>query len=74
MDNFLTQLYEEEQEKVASADMQEFMDTLSVRELEAFLGLDKSAPRPVRSVARRPRRRLTKLLRRLTRRRRADVV
>ena len=46
MDNFLTQLYEEEQEKVASADMQEFMDTLSVRELEAFLGLDKSAGIP----------------------------
>lgn len=43
MDNFLTKLYEEEQEKVASADLQEFMNSLSVDELAEFLGIRKTA-------------------------------
>lgn len=46
MDDFLTQLYQEEQEKVASADVQEFMNTLSVDELVTFLGLEKVAGIP----------------------------
>lgn len=43
MDNFLIRLFEEEQEKIAAADLGEFMDTLSPNELEEFLGLTKSA-------------------------------
>jgi len=43
MDNFLTKLYEDEREKLAAADLQGFMDSLSVDELVEFLGMDKTA-------------------------------
>jgi hypothetical protein len=51
MDDFLVSLYEEEQEKIAAADLGDFMGTLPVDELEDFLGLTKEAvsgpPEPV---------------------------
>lgn len=43
MDDFLTGLYKQEQEKIAAADLGDFMDTLPANELEEFLGLTKSA-------------------------------
>lgn len=43
MDNFLTKLFAEEQEKVASAELGQFMDQLSTDELEDFLGIHKVA-------------------------------
>jgi len=43
MDNFLANLYEEEQEKIAAADLGEYMGTLPTDELEEFLGLSKVA-------------------------------
>lgn len=46
MDNFLTRMYEEEQEKVASADLQGLFDQFSVDELAAYLQLDKTAGIP----------------------------
>lgn len=41
MDDFLTSLYKEEQEKIAAADLGGFMATLPTTELEEFLGLTK---------------------------------
>lgn len=43
MDEFLTDLYHEEQEKVAAADLGNFMDSVPTSELEEFLGLQKTA-------------------------------
>jgi hypothetical protein len=43
MDTFLTELYEEAQEKRASAELQDFMKSMDRDDLEAFLGLDKQA-------------------------------
>jgi len=43
MDNFLTRLFAEEQEKVASAELGQFMGQLSTDELEDFLGIRKVA-------------------------------
>lgn len=43
MDDFLTKMYEEEQEKTASADLQSFMDSLSVDQLAECLGIEKTA-------------------------------
>lgn len=43
MDEFLIGLYTEEQEKMAAADLEEFMGTLPTNELEEFLGLSKVA-------------------------------
>lgn len=43
MDDFLTKMYEEEQEKVASADLQGLFDQFSVDQLAVFLGMDKEA-------------------------------
>lgn len=43
MDDFLVKMFEQEQEKIAAADLGEFMDTLPANELEEFLGLTKSA-------------------------------
>lgn len=43
MDNFLTKLFAEEQEKVASAELGQFMHQLSTDDLEDFLGIRKVA-------------------------------
>ena len=43
MDEFLTNLYHEEQEKVAAADLGNFMESVPASELEDFLGLSKTA-------------------------------
>ena len=43
MEDFLTTLYQEEQEKTASADMENFFQGLPAEELEAFLGVEKTA-------------------------------
>lgn len=43
MDDFLNTLYEEEREKIAAADLSDFMSTLQSDELEEFLGLRKVA-------------------------------
>jgi hypothetical protein len=42
-DDFLTKLYEDEKEKVASAELADFMRGMGRDDLEAFLGLDKQA-------------------------------
>jgi hypothetical protein len=42
-DDFLTRLYEEEQTKIASAELANFMRGMGRDDLEAFLGLDKLA-------------------------------
>jgi len=43
MSDFLMKLYEEEMEKVSQADLAAFMDSLSVEELAAIAGLEKTA-------------------------------
>jgi len=43
MDDFLTKLFHEEQEKVASAELDQFMHQLSTDDLEDFLGIRKVA-------------------------------
>jgi hypothetical protein len=43
MDDFLTSLYQEEQEKVAAEDMERFFSGISKEELEDFVGVEKAA-------------------------------
>lgn len=43
MDTFLTKLYEEEMEKQAGSELQDFMQTVPVSDLEAYLGIAKVA-------------------------------